>query len=131
MGRSSCISTRVLVALAIGVLTLAQYALAIDLHIDRLLARGQLGPYPGRPAPLTALGLPNLAAAVLRLEVRPAARARPSERFALSNWLIAFTALLGSFATVTLAPQRRSGPSRQPAACKGFQQARATSSGRP
>jgi PAS domain S-box-containing protein len=84
-----------LVALAIGIGTLAEYALAIDLHSDQLLARALPGAYLRRPSPLMALGLTQLAAAILLIDVRATARARPSEWLALSGWLTGFTALLG------------------------------------
>jgi PAS domain S-box-containing protein len=85
--------------LAVGALTLAEYACGIDLHIDQLMFAGHRsahpGPYPGRPSPPTALALVLLATAVLALDSRPGARARPSEWLALSAAVTAFTAILG------------------------------------
>jgi PAS domain S-box-containing protein len=89
----SALAALVVLVLAIG--TLAEYTLAIDLRIDTPLARSQPGPYPGRTSPLAAVGLTLLAAALLLLDVRASARARPSEWLALSGWLVGFTALLG------------------------------------
>lgn len=90
------------VVLILGVGTLAEYLFAIDLHIDSLLVGGralpvgsQAGPYPGRPSPPTAFSIALLAAALLLSDVRPTARVRPSECFALLTGLIAFTALVG------------------------------------
>jgi PAS domain S-box-containing protein len=77
------------VAVAIGVATLAEYAFDVDLRIDDLLGRSW------RPAPLAAASLALLAAAILFLDVRPAARIRLSEWFTLGAGLVGFTALLG------------------------------------
>ena len=85
--------------LAIGALSLVEYAGGIDLHIDQLMFAGHRsahpGPYPGRPSPPTALALTLLAAAVFTLNARPGARARPAEWLALSAAVTAFTAILG------------------------------------
>lgn len=81
--------------LAIGVGTLAEYALDINLHIDQLFISGAPGPHPGRPSPPTALALTFLGAALLLFDSRPTAHARPSEWLVLSGGFIAFTALLG------------------------------------
>jgi PAS domain S-box-containing protein len=83
------------VALAVGIGTLAEYALHIDLNIDRVFVASQVGPYPGRPSPPTALALAFLAVAILLFDSRPTARARPSEWLVLFAGFIAFTALLG------------------------------------
>jgi PAS domain S-box-containing protein/MYXO-CTERM domain-containing protein len=82
-------------ALTIGVGTLAEYGLEVDLHIDELLVRAQGGSYPGRPSPLTALAITLLAAAILAIGARPDARARPSEWLALAAGLLAFVGLTG------------------------------------
>ncbi|WP_437590930.1 sensor histidine kinase [Sorangium sp. So ce1000] len=89
------------VVLIIGVGTLAEYLFAIDLHIDSLLMPGralpvgsQAGPTPGRSSPPTALSIALLAAALLLSDVRPTARARPSEWLTLLAGLIALTALV-------------------------------------
>jgi PAS domain S-box-containing protein len=84
-----------LVAIAIGVGTLAEHALGVDLLLDRLIARSQTELHAGRPSPPTAVALTLLGAALLLFDVRPDARVRPSELLALSAWAIAFTALLG------------------------------------
>jgi PAS domain S-box-containing protein len=84
-----------LVALAIGIGTLVEHALAIDLHIDHLLAPARHPLDPGPTSPQAALGLTQLAAAIVFFDTRARARARPSEWFALLAWLIGFSALLG------------------------------------
>jgi PAS domain S-box-containing protein len=86
-----------LVVLAVGVATLAQYILGVDLHIDRLLIAvpTRQGPHAGRPSPPTAVALTCLAAALLVFDARPAARARPAEWLILLAALSAFMALLG------------------------------------
>src|SRR4030095_3107192 len=80
-----------LVVLAIGVGTLTEYGLGIDLHVNHLLIGNQTIAL-ARPSPLTALGLSFLAGALLLFDVRATARVR------LSEWLLlcaAFTALVG------------------------------------
>jgi PAS domain S-box-containing protein len=84
-----------LAALSLGLVTLAEYSLATNLRIDRLLAFGQPEPYSGRPGPLAALGLALLAAAVLLFDAGRAARARPMEWLAFSAGVVAFIGLLG------------------------------------
>jgi PAS domain S-box-containing protein len=84
-----------LVVLVVGVGTLAEYLLAVDLGLDRALIRTGLGPHPGRPSPLTALALTLLSAALLAFDSRPAARFRPSECLVLLAAAAAFTALVG------------------------------------
>jgi PAS domain S-box-containing protein len=84
-----------LMVLAIGLGTLAEYALDIPFSIDQLLIPSEAGPYPGRPSPPTALALACLAAAVLLLDLHPTRRTRGSEWLILCAGLIAFTALLG------------------------------------
>ncbi len=83
------------VVLAIGAGTLAEYALRVDLRIDQLFIRAEAGPYPGRPSPPTAFALTCLAAAILLIDRRPTARARPSEWLVLFAGLTALTSLLG------------------------------------
>ncbi|MFZ6184222.1 PAS domain S-box protein [Nannocystis pusilla] len=83
------------VVLAVGLGTLAEYVLAVDLHIDQLLVVSETGPYPGRPSPPTALALACLGAAVLLFDCRRTARVRPSEWLALATGLIACAAALG------------------------------------
>jgi PAS domain S-box-containing protein len=81
--------------LATGAATLAEYAFNTTLHIDQLLVRTHAGPYAGRPSPLTALAFACLGGAILLLDFRPVAQARPSEWLALVAGLVAFTALIG------------------------------------
>ena len=85
-----------LIVIAIGVGTLAEYAFGWDLGIDQLLLPSELGPYPGRPSPPTALALTCLAAALLMFDRRPGATFRPSEWLVLGAALIALTALMGA-----------------------------------
>ncbi|HEY7375853.1 MAG TPA: ATP-binding protein [Polyangia bacterium] len=82
-----------LAALAIGFVTMAEYALRIDLHVDRLLM--PRAPGHGRPSPLTALALVCLAVASLVFDARIAARVRPSEWLIVAAGMMALTALLG------------------------------------
>ena len=82
------------IVLAIGLVTIAEYAFDLPFSIDQLLIRTEAGPYPGRPSPPTALDLALLAAAILMLDLHPATRTRPSEWLSLCAGLIAFTALL-------------------------------------
>ncbi len=84
-----------LVVLVVGVGTLAEYGLGIDLPIDHLLARSQTTISPGRSSPPTALALTCLAAALLLFDVRASARVRPSEWLVLCAVLTAFTGLMG------------------------------------
>jgi two-component system, sensor histidine kinase and response regulator len=87
-----------LLVAAVGALTLAEYLLAIDLHIDQLLVREAPGSFgtssPGRMAPLSALGFLLLGAALLLL---PPARARAAR---LLPWLVLPAMLLGFFTLV-------------------------------
>ena len=84
------------VVLAIGFGTLIEYASGIDLGIDQLLFKTGPEPYPGRPSPPTALALSLLASALLVFDVRPHARARPSEWMILTAGLIGFVAIVGA-----------------------------------
>ncbi|HEX6260456.1 MAG TPA: PAS domain S-box protein [Woeseiaceae bacterium] len=91
-----------LVVLGIGVGTLAEYALAVDLEIDRvllgLLRSADPGEtYPGRPSPPTALALALLSAAIVLFDFRPTAKTRPSEWLILAALFTAFVALTGFF----------------------------------
>ena len=85
-----------LLVLAVGIATLAEYTLGVDLHIDQLLApASEPVEHPGRPAPPTALALTLLGGALVLFDVRPTARVRPSEWLALAAGFTALTALLG------------------------------------
>jgi PAS domain S-box-containing protein len=83
------------VVLAVGLVTLAEYAVDLPFSIDRLLFHIEAGPYPGRPSPPTALALVFLAAGILLWNWRPAAWVPPAECLILLAGLIAFTAILG------------------------------------
>src|SRR5688572_20674093 len=72
MRRTLC-GLAALIVLAIGAGTLAEYALGLDLRIDQLLLRTDVGPHAGRPSPPTALALVLLAGAVLLFDFRPSA----------------------------------------------------------
>lgn len=82
-------------ALTIGVATLAEYAFDTNLLIDDLFFEDRVGPQHGRPSPPAALALTLLSTAVLLIDVRPAARIRPSEWLILLAALMAFTSLMG------------------------------------
>lgn len=84
-----------LVVLVIGIGTLVEYWLTVDLHLDQLLFRSHEGPYPGRPSPLTAQAFVLLSVALLVLDTRPTASMRPSEWLIVAAGLIAFVSLTG------------------------------------
>ena len=94
-GRRALSLAAAAVVLFIGGGTLAEYGLGLDLSIDRILVVSEVGPYPGRPSPPTALALFLLGAALLFFDARPAARARPSEWLAMSAGLIALAVVHG------------------------------------
>jgi PAS domain S-box-containing protein len=79
-------------ALAIGAVAVFGHVFARD-PVDLLTLLGTDG--GTRLAPLAAACVVLLALATLLIDVRPAARAGPSEWLALSAWIGAFTALLG------------------------------------
>ena len=81
--------------LIIGVGTLAQYLSGTNLGIDDIVVRTGAGQYPGRMSPLTALAFALLGTAILVLDLRPSARARPSEWFLLLAGLLGLVALTG------------------------------------
>jgi PAS domain S-box-containing protein len=85
------------VVLAIAVLTLAEYVLAIDLHVDQLFVSvpDQSVPYPGRSSPPTALAHALLAAAIFAFDGRSGRQSRPSEWLILAAAAVAFTNLMG------------------------------------
>jgi len=87
-----------IVVLAIGVGTIAEYALNFHSALDQFFIRTNaevLSPYPGRPSASTAVAVTLLAAAILLFDTRPAERLRPSEWLILAAAMIGVTALLG------------------------------------
>ena len=82
-------------ALAIGVATLFEYVLDVDLHIDAVLFHSRIGLNPARPSPPTALAITLLASGILLYDSRPQARFRPSEWLILCAGIVAFVALTG------------------------------------
>ena len=84
-----------LIVLAVGIGTLAEYALGVDLGIDQLLIPSELGPYPGRPSPLTAMALALIGLAILFVDSLPAAETRPSEWLLVAAALTAMVGLTG------------------------------------
>lgn len=80
--------------LGIGVGTLAQYIFKVEFHLDQLLLSAPVGPFPGRPSPPTAIAIVLLALAVLFVDRRPAARARPSEWLALAAAIVALVSFI-------------------------------------
>jgi PAS domain S-box-containing protein len=84
-----------LVVLAIGVGTIADYGLAVELQIDRLFASFSGTVVPARSSLPSALSLTFLASAILIFNVGTGARLRPSELLVLCAALTAFTGLAG------------------------------------
>jgi len=84
-----------LAVLAIGGGQLAEYALGIDLPIDRVLPGIQPTISLGRSSPPTALALTCLAAALLVSAVRATARVTPSQWLVLGAAVVAYTGLTG------------------------------------
>ncbi len=84
-----------LVVLAVGVATLAEYLLAIDLGIDRALVVVHSGQHPGRPSPATALALTVLSSGLLVFDRGSDARIRPAECLVLLGGTVALSALIG------------------------------------
>lgn len=83
------------IVVAIGVGTLTEYVLGVNLGIDELVWRTGVGPSPGRPSPPTAISLALLGAAVLVFDTRPTARRRPSEWLVLAGGFTALVGLMG------------------------------------
>ncbi len=81
--------------LVAGLVTTAEYVFAVDLHIDQLLVKTTVGPYPGRMSPPTAIAFALLGTAILALDARPRGLLCPAEWLAISTGLIALTAALG------------------------------------
>jgi hypothetical protein len=83
------------VVLAVGVGTLAEYLLAMDLGIDRALVFAHSGQHPGRPSPVTALALTALSSALIVFDAGSDGRIRPAECLVLLGGTVAFSALIG------------------------------------
>ena len=84
-----------LIVLALGASQLAEYALGIDLPIDRALARIDLTLFLGRSSPPTTLALTCLSAALLLSNLGATARVTLSQWLILGAALVAFTGLTG------------------------------------
>jgi signal transduction histidine kinase len=83
-------------AALLGVLTLAEYASARELGIDRFLIPGAAGAViGGRPAPTTALALAALGLAVVLLDCRPLRGQQASQLLTVFAVLVALLALIG------------------------------------
>lgn len=81
--------------LTMGTATTAEYLFSWDLGLDELLFRTpQDVPFPGRPSLPTALAFIALGGALLTLDLRPAARARPAEGLALVAAFIGLVSLV-------------------------------------
>jgi PAS domain S-box-containing protein len=84
---------------AIGLLTLVEYLLRVDLGIDQILWHEAPGAvetvHPGRPAPNAALGLLLLGAALLALDIEMRKRRYPSQLLSVGALAIAAVGLLG------------------------------------
>src|SRR4051812_28273857 len=87
--RISLSALAAIIVLLIGVGTLAEYALSLQLNLDQLLVRSEIGPYPGRPSPPTAVALTLLAAAILVFDSKGA-----NQRLRVSDWLSVGAALI-------------------------------------
>ena len=99
------------VALGIGLGTIAEHVLRIDLGLDHLMEAAQKrGQHPRRPSPASAASLALIAGALLALDVRPAARSHLSEWLLLTVALAALTALLGFLFGVELHVSLARGP---------------------
>ena len=92
-------TTFALIVCVVAAMTLAEYALNVDLNIDRMFVHIPLntttGYPPGRSAPGTALALLILAVAVAAIDVRIANRVFVTEALSTLAWLIAVLALAG------------------------------------
>src|SRR6476659_2868208 len=84
-----------LIVLAVGVATLAECLLAMDLGIDRALVVVHSGQHPGRPSPVTALALTVLSSALIVFDAGSDGRIRPAECLVLLGGTVAFSALIG------------------------------------
>jgi signal transduction histidine kinase/CheY-like chemotaxis protein len=92
---------RVLGALvaAIGLATLAQYVLGVDLHLDELLVRvaddAGVSATPGRMAPVTAFGFVLVGSGIAMLDVEMRDGFRPGSTLLTATVALGLTALLG------------------------------------
>ncbi|MFP2923704.1 PAS domain S-box protein [Pyxidicoccus sp. 3LG] len=86
-------------ATLLGVLTLSQYVLDVDLGIDLLLfgraVESRIRDFPGRPSPMSALCFSLLGPALLLLHVRARRSLRPARWLVLAVLLLSTLALLG------------------------------------
>lgn len=98
------------VALTIGVLSLAEHILAVDLGIDQMIPSESPRAAPGRSAIPAALALTLLGLALLTIDLRPRGRIRPSEVFAILAAFVAFAAHAGQL----FGASARSFPDRAP-----------------
>ncbi len=85
--------------LALGAVTLAEYAFGWRLGIDELLVRdpilGASTPWPGRPSLIAAVNFVLIGTAVLALDAGHGWRVRPSEALSLAMGFLAFVAVEG------------------------------------
>jgi len=96
VARSALAIAAALLALAIGVGTVAEYALQIRTGLDQFFIPVSLGAavhFPGRPSPPTAVAISLLAAGILFFDTRRAERVRLPEWMILAAAIIAVTAL--------------------------------------
>lgn len=88
-----------LLVLAVGLLTMAEYALGMDAGIDQILSSEPAGELqtssPGRMAPITALNFALLGAVLLSLNGRRRAGHMASQALAIVVLLVAFVAFIG------------------------------------
>jgi PAS domain S-box-containing protein len=88
------------IPLAVGVATLLEYLLGVDLGIDRLLLPStinvSISSYPGRTSPHSAAALTLLGCALIWLDARTPRGRIPSQLLASGSGLIALVALTGA-----------------------------------
>ncbi len=87
------------VAAAVGLLTLFEYASGIDVHVDQLImgeaTRAHLVAHPGRMSPGSAVAFVLLGAALFAHDVETPRGTRPSQILALVAGLVPLQALVG------------------------------------
>lgn len=81
--------------LVIGVFTLIEYTTDTGISIDQIVLHSDLGPYPGRPSPPTALAIALLGFGILFYDLRPYARIRWSEMLFICAAFLALVGLAG------------------------------------